>query len=171
MRWAGLPAQQTGETPSATVSPAAFLAFFTRAEAGEWEGLLSEYTEYVRAHPDPARRHFARVGDWGRARTMRDHAGASWDEGNRTVLEGRLPPQYAHRNMMLGHAEKRELARHMLPDADEMSAFEVDHTIGPPAVDAWLHASWRRSRLVVGGTRCALSQILQSALPTPRRAR
>ena len=84
-------------------------------------------------------------------------------------IEG--PPQYAHRNMMLGHAEKRELARHMLPDADEVSAFEVDHTIGPPAVDAWLHASWRRSRLVVGGTRCALSQTLQSALPTPRRAR
>ena len=147
MRWIGLPARQTGELPWASVPTATFLSFFERLEAGEWEDLLTEYTEHARAHPDPARRHFASVSDWGHARTMRDHAGASWDDGNNTVLVGRLPPQYAYRNMVLGHGERWQLERHLLPETHELNEFEVDSSTGPPAVDAWVHALWQqRSR-------------------------
>lgn len=134
MRWLGLPLAAMGEESTAHVDAAAFTAFFERAVRGEYEALLNEYTDNLRAHPDPDRRSAAARGEWARARTMRDKNGHSWDAPGGATL-ARLPAQYAHRHVRLSKGERERLEATPL-GAGHVYASASDEL--PPRADAWL---------------------------------
>ena len=66
---------------------------------------------------------------------MRDKNGPSWDAPGGAA--GRLPPQYAVRNVRLGRVERSRLeSEFSLPESHEFA--EADRKTGPPVQDVWL---------------------------------